>query len=121
MPVKNLRGEKPALKNKMKKVISTFSFSKTNLFENITEKEKKDLLANCSMLFKNPALQKICDDIYTQELLNAFAESSTHEKYLEARGRIFGIASVIQTIEGFHLEYMDSIKKQESFDRQEII
>lgn len=121
MPVKNSRGKKPALKKKMKKIPQIFSFSRSELFDNLTENEKKDLLANCSLLFCNPALKKVCDDIFTAEMLEAFSEKYDQEKYIESRGRIFGISNVYETIKSFHLEYLDSVKKQESFDRQEVI
>jgi hypothetical protein len=121
MPTKNLRGKKPALKKEMKKISPIFQFSASTLFDNLSENDKKDLLSNCSLIFNNPAFKKVGDQLYTQEIESAFLYSDNYECLLERRGFVHGLEKFMETIEGFHSMYMDSIKKQESFDRQEII
>lgn len=107
--------------NRMEKVNATFSFSKDSLFENLTEEEKKIFISECSLLYNNKALKKICDDIYTQGIVSAVSDSQNFEHLAEKRGFLYGITTIFETIQNFHLEYMDSIKKEESFDKHEII
>jgi len=115
------KAKTPTVQEKMDRVNQFFSFSKEELFENLNETEKKELLANCSLLFNNPALQRIGDEIYTKELIASFSKSGSFEDLVEGRGYLFGLAAMFETIRNFHLLYLDSVKPQETFDRQEVI
>lgn len=105
----------------MKDLEHIFSFSREESFADLSENEKKDLLANCSLIFCNPALKQICDILYTRELLETMSNSKDYESIAEGRGHVFGIADVFATIHGFHLQYLDSIKQEEIYNKQEII
>lgn len=112
---------KKSANTKIKEAEHILTFSREELFENLTENERKELISNCSLIFTNPAFKRICSEIYTRSLLESYSSAKDFEQIVEGRGYVFGIASVISTIESFHLQYLDSLKKEELFDRQEII
>jgi len=109
---------------KFNKATSLLSFTPDELFKSLSENEKKDLISNCSLIFSNPAFQKVCNEIYTEEIMNTISNSHDIETLAEGRGKIMGAASVMELFKTYHLQHLDSLKKEETLsseDRQEII
>jgi hypothetical protein len=104
-----------------KKVKGLLSFSPDELFENLSEDEKKELLSNCSLIHNNKAFGKICNEAYTKEILNTTFTAKTTEDQAEGRGKILGIAGIVDLIKSYNSQYMESIKKEEEYDKHSTI
>jgi hypothetical protein len=110
--------------DKIKQAMSLLSFSPEELFANLSEGEKRDLLSGCSVIYTNPAFVKVCNESYTKEILETIANSHDIETLAEGRGKIMGASAVMELFKTYHLQYLESIKKEETLsneDRQEII
>lgn len=105
----------------MEIVKELLSFSSEDLFENLSEDEKKILLSNCALIHNNKSFSKICNEVYTREVLNTIENAETVEQLAEGRGKLLGIAGVTALIQAYNSQYLESIKKQEEFDKNEII
>lgn len=104
--------------------MSLLSFSPDDLFKNLTENEKQELLAGCSTIFTNPVFVKVCNEMYTEEILNTIANSHDVETMAEGRGKIMGASAVMELFKTYHLQYLESLKQEDKLsneDRQEII
>ena len=106
---------------KIKKAIDFLSFSTDELSENLDENEKKDLYSWCSVVFSNPLFEKLFTELYTQQVLDTIGELENHDRAVEGRGKIFGIAGVKDIFQKYHSLYLDSIKKDEPFDKNATI
>lgn len=106
---------------KIKQTTNLLSFNKDSLFENLTEEDKKEMLSKCSLIYTNEVFQKVCDEIYTKEILNTISNAKTIEDLAEGRGKLFGIAGLLELIQSYHLQYLESIKVVDDFDAQEVI
>lgn len=100
---------------------NNLEFKQESLFENLEENEKKQLLANCSLLFNNPALKMICEELSTQQILYTAKETSTLEELFYGRGTIMGINTIYETILGYNAEYLASQRPEEKYDRHDVI
>lgn len=104
-----------------KKIKGLLSFSEKGLFENLSEKDKKELLANCSLIHNNKAFEKVCNEVYTKEILNTIFTAKTTEELAEGRGKLLGIAGLVDLIKLYNSQYLSTIKEEEGFDKHEII
>lgn len=101
--------------------MTELNFKKEPLLESLTEKEKKEFFGNCSIAFLNKSLHQVCDELYSVELLRSFSQAVTYEEIAEGRGYASGVKAVLDTLQAHHLEHIGSLKKEEPFDKQEII
>jgi len=106
---------------KMDIVKELLSFSSDELFENLSEEDKKILLSDCALMHSNKSFSKICNEVYTREVLNTIQTSETTEQMAEGRGKLLGVAGVIALIQDYNSQYLESIKKEEDFDKNDII
>lgn len=95
-------------------------FKKESLILGLTEKEKKEFLGDCSVIFKNPSFKKLCDELYSQQVMET-VNSNTIEEMKQGQGIILGIQKVFDTIMANHAEFVSLTKQKEDFDKNEII
>ena len=118
---KNVKVTAASIKKRLKEAESKLHFYKGGLLASMTEKEKNDFLSSCSILFSNPALRMVCDDLYTNAILSGMGEALTFDHLMLERGKIFGINDILKEFEHYHMEYLDLIKKKEEFDKHETV
>lgn len=107
--------------SEIKKVISMFSFQPDELFQNLSENEKKDLLSFCSVIFSNGLFEKLFNEIYTKQIIETVMNIDNNDLSKENKGKLLGIAGVKELFEQLHFQYLDLIKKEEDFDKNEVI
>ncbi|MEY2595072.1 MAG: hypothetical protein RI965_344 [Bacteroidota bacterium] len=95
-------------------------FNTDSLFKNLTENEKKELLSSASIIFTNPTFKKIYDEIFTILVLE-LAGSATQETLLEYQGKLKGIDLVFDTLQSYHVQYVEMVKKNDEFDKFSVI
>lgn len=107
--------------SKIKKATDFLTFSSNELFENLSENEKSDLYSWCSIVYTNPLFEKLFTELYTEQVLDTIKNLENHEASIESRGKIFGIAGVKDIFQKYHALYLESIKKEEPFDKNATI
>ena len=112
--------KKNGISEKIKKASSLLSFSPDELFSNLDENEKKEILSACSIIYNNKIFQKICNEIYTKEIMDTIQNSNDIVALAEGRGKILGVAGVLEIIKSYHLEYIDFISKSEQMTPEEL-
>jgi hypothetical protein len=105
----------------IKKAISMFSFQPDDLFQNLSENDKKDLLSFCSVVFSNKLFERLFDEIYTKQIMETVMNIDNNDLSKENKGKLLGIAGVKDIFQQYHLQYLDLIKKEEDFDKNEVI
>lgn len=105
----------------IKKAISMFSFQPEELLESLSENDKKDLLSFCSVVFSNQLFEKLFDEIYTKQIMETVMNIDNNDLSKENKGKLLGIAGVKDIFQQYHSQYLDLIKKQEDFDKHEVI
>lgn len=101
--------------------LKNITFNREDTFENMTEEEKKILLADCSIIFKNESFKKIIDELGTFFIIKSAIGSSDMDEVSYFRGIIHGVNLVYETIQAHNQEYIASLQKEEKYDPQEII
>lgn len=104
--------------------MSLLSFDSEKYLDNLSQNDRRDLLAACSVIYNNQYFGKICDHVYTEEILNTISNCHSVEELAEGRGKMLGIAGVMELIKNYHVQYLDSLKREEQMskeDEQEII
>jgi hypothetical protein len=105
-----------------KKIKNTkLDFDPQSLFENLSENDKAEFLANCSLIALNPAFQRVCSHLGTEETLNTIEVSETLERLHFGRGRITGISDVLDVIFAYHAEHLATTRPEEPYDKNEVI
>jgi len=94
-------------------------FKQEELFENLDEKAKTNLLADCSVIFSNESFKKISDEIYTRAVVKTI--KGTKDEFDSNQGITVGIKEFFDTIYNYHIEYLASKKKPEPFDSYKAI
>lgn len=107
--------------SEIKKVVSMFSFQPDELFENLSENEKKDLLSFASTFFSNKLFEKLFNELYTKQVMETIMCVDDVNLIIENKGKLLGIAGVKEMFQQLHLQYLDTIKKEEDFDKNEVI
>lgn len=109
------------MRKQTKKDLKIIAFQQEEFFDKLSENEKKDFLAGCSVIFNNKVFKKVCDDIGTEQILYTAKEAVTAEDLAYGRGKIHGIAIVYETFAGYNSIHQQNIKKEESFEKSDII
>lgn len=109
------------MSEEIKKVVSMFSFQSNELFENLSENDKKDLLSFCSVTFTNILFEKLFNEIYTKQVMETISNIDNNDLSKENKGKLLGIAGVKEMFQNLHSQYLDTIKKQEDFDKNKAI
>jgi hypothetical protein len=101
--------------------LTKITFETEDLFENLSENDKKNFLSNCSLIFNNPFFKKICDEMGTQAILYSVKETRTLDELSYGRGKIHGIATIYEELMKYDSLYQETIRKEESFDKHATI
>lgn len=109
------------MKKQTKKDLEIINFTPEYFLDNLSENEKKEFFAACSVIYNNKYFKKICDELGTREILYTAKEAVTTDELAYGRGKIHGIATVYETMQNFNALHQQNIKKEESFDKHEII
>lgn len=108
----------------LQKSLQLLSFQPEELFDTLTENEKKEIYAWCSGVFKNSLFEKIFNEVYTKEVMDTIGNLENHDLALEGKGRLIGVAGVKELFKTYHLLHLESIKKEAPMtdeEKQEII
>lgn len=92
---------------------------KTDWYSNLTEKQKKEVMANCASISNKKFFKNLCEDIIGKQMKFTTAEAANMEQVAFGRGTINGISLLYEAIEALASEHR-GIKKEE-FDKYEVI
>ena len=109
---------------KLEKSLQLLSFQPEELFDTLSENEKKEIYAWCSGVFTNSLFEKIFNEIYTKEVLDTVGNLENHDMAIEGRGKIIGIAGLKELFQQYHLLHLDNLRKDAPMsieEQQEII
>lgn len=101
--------------------LKVLEYNPEDIFEKMTEEEKKLLLADCNLVFTKPSFKKVLDELSTFHVLKAVEEAETLDDHAFYRGIIHGVRLVYSVFEAHNQEYLANIKQPDPYDRNEII
>jgi len=109
------------MRKQIKKDLEALEFQPEEFFSKLSENEKKDFLAGCSVIFNNKIFKKVCDDVGTLQILYTAKEAITAEDLAYGRGQIHGVAMLYETFAAYNAMHLQNIKKEENFDKSDVI
>ena len=109
------------MKKQIKKDLGVINFSVEELFTSLTENEKDELYAACSLIYNNKYFKSICDELGTLAILYIAKEADTEKDLAYGRGMVHGIADVYKKIEEYDSIFKEKTKRKEEFDKNAII